>query len=211
MINNKYLEILKTEEFQYLENSHKVVEKDRRNRFIMTLNILKKSENLYSIFCCEGNNGKADYSRMTFIKNVNFPDQLLMQVDSDKIIFHVIELKKKPTNDLSKMEKQFIGANLHIRALTGIWGISEYEVKYYVYYVNEDIPLAKKYSQMTNLVKGIPGEAAPPTDQKLANWFSSRIKTTFGMIEIDEPIIKINVLETLNDNNYTRYLSEISI
>lgn len=211
MITEHHLKMLNPAELVAVDEEYQIMEKDDNEKFIMNLSVKKSGGELYSIFCNQIKSKKNDYSRITFLKNSNFPDGIFLEVKSDGLIFHVIELKRSPVKQLNKLERQFMGAYLHIKSLVNIWNIVDFKIKYYVCFINDEKSIETKYIEKTGFIKGIPGQEEPQLPIKVLDWYKSKINTKFGSIDLELDLTKISCTEAKSSSDFEVFNSLILI
>lgn len=212
MIKLEDLYFLNEDEFKREDTCFLIQEVDKENKFIMDLDVSINENTFYKFFCKKSKSGKdEDNCKLRFLRFLNFPDGIYLEISDDFVKCHIFELKKSPTKKLNKISKQFLTARFHLISLFAILGIDMNKVKffYYVGYVN-DIELLEKVN-LGSTKKVIPGR--PMSHPKeIKDWLENKIEIKLGSQVFQEEIFKIQ-MDTMEqkEDEYQIFKKEFTI
>ncbi|WP_226670298.1 hypothetical protein [Metabacillus litoralis] len=144
---------------------------------LMRVNIENENGTLYHVFC-EPNAKRNEESRIKFIALNNFPDCIFFKYNEMENIIdcYICELKKKPSNQLTKLKKQLFSGLMHCKALFSILDLDINQINFkFPVYLLEDNNVEVQYNKLVGRPKKVtPGkEVTDPSDYE--NWKQNRL------------------------------------
>lgn len=217
MITTEDFCILDKEEYRQEEQDFIIREKDKQEKFIMDLKIKLDNKYLFNLFCKKvknsdkkNKNRDTDNSKLLYLSFTNFPDGVYLEICGDRLICHIIELKKNPKNKLDSIGKQFMSAKLHLISLFAIMDIdmSCVSFKYYVAYIRDEKTKVETYNEINPFYKKIVSGTSQDLPIRLKKWEESKIIAGVGKYTFEEEVSKVKMEFVENLNGYDMYYTE---
>lgn len=181
---------------EYLEVVDKIDIKEQQKDFIMKITVETRGKRFFDLFCKKNGNGvRIEESKIKYLRLNNIPDGFLMEIQSEKVVFHIFELKKTPRNQLLKIGRQFHSANMHIESICANLNIApeNYEVKYYVGFTKDESSIQKRFNEVSQIgpkiLSGVESETATRADK----WLNNKVYNNISHINFEVDVTKIKV------------------
>lgn len=181
---------------EYVEITNTTIIREEQRDFIMQVTIETEGKSFFDLFCKKNDKGKRiEESKIKYLTLNNFPDGILMEIQREKVVFHIFELKKTPQNQLLKIGKQFHSASMHIESICANLGIakSDCDVKYYVGYATDDVHIQKEFNQLSQtgrkILHGVENDSVTRSDK----WVNNIVYNKISHINFEVDVTKIQI------------------
>lgn len=200
------ISLIKDNEIKIVEVSEILVEVDDKSEFVMKLSVRKEEEKPLYRLCHLG-----ESSRITFLKHTRFPDGVFFEIDdSNNIIFHVIEMKKAPTNNYSTLSKQLISGFIHGKTLSAVldYTLENTHFNFYVSYFQDPEETERYNAIQGRAPRGLVGEKISPNNT-YDLWRSSIVRYDNKYFSKNFRVQKVKLVNPTFVNDIPNYYGEL--